>query len=181
MIVLQSCAAIAALCCSNSLESCGRLAVDNTPGELPRYPRTLKGHWKEVNGLERAPSWSGQSVFIRLSAEAFTKADVHPRLKSLFTNWAPASPNRESTVGFPKSTVDLRSQPLIWVEERPASAFLPGLRYSFCPITTRQWRRANRMQTDTGQNINRPTIDLGCDAAPALSLGICRNGFKLMP
>jgi hypothetical protein len=73
----------------------------------------------------------------------------------------PANSKRKSTVAYPKSTVDLRSQPLIWIEKRSANAPFVVSRHSFSPIKTWQSKRASRLQTDTGQKLNPSTIDLG--------------------
>jgi hypothetical protein len=66
----------------------------------------------------------------------------------------PTNPNRKSTAGSPKSTVDLRSEPLIWVEKRPANALSSGFRHSFCPITMRELWNAGQRQTEANKKEN---------------------------
>ena len=86
-------------------------------------------------------------------------------LNSLFWILGPVNPNPKSTPRYRKSTVDLRSEPLIWGKNGLQTPLLPGFRRSFCPIKTRKWKRANQKPTETGQKINRPTVDLGCAVA----------------
>jgi len=95
--------------------------------------------------------------------------------------YLPANPKTKSTLVSPKSTVDLDLEPLICFKTSLQILLLPGPRHSFCPTTTRELKRADQKPTESGQNTNRPAVDLGYEAAPALSLGICQNGFKLGP
>jgi hypothetical protein len=60
----------------------------------------------------------------------------------------------KSTVGSPKSTVDLGCELLIWGKNGLQTPALPVGRHSFRPITTRQMKRANQKQTDANQKIN---------------------------
>jgi hypothetical protein len=63
--------------------------------------------------------------------------------------------------GSPKSTVDLGIEPLIWSKNGLQTSALARHRHSFYPIGTRELKRANQKQTDAGQKMNRPTVDLG--------------------
>jgi hypothetical protein len=85
-----------------------------------------------------------KSVFIR----------AHPWLNSLFWIPTPANPNPKSTPGYRKSTVDLREELLIWVKNDLQTSLLPACRHSFCPMTTREWNRANKKQAEPNQNRN---------------------------
>jgi exodeoxyribonuclease VII small subunit len=76
-----------------------------------------------------------------------------------------ANPYRKSTVACPKTTADLGYELLIWVKIGLQTLPLPADRPSFTSITTRKWKRANRIQTDTGQKMNPLTVDLGCATA----------------
>jgi len=102
-----------------------------------------------------------ESVFISLFAEALAKADVYPWLNPCFLVQFTANSQSKSTAGYPKSTVDLLSQSLIWVEKWPANALSPGLRHSFCPITTWELWDTGQMQTDAGQKRIMPLTVLG--------------------
>jgi hypothetical protein len=64
--------------------------------------------------------------------------DIHPRFNPFFLAPAMANPHRKSTASSPKSSVDLCSESLIWVEKRPATALSSGFRHSLCPITMRE-------------------------------------------
>jgi hypothetical protein len=78
-----------------------------------------------------------------------------------------ANSQSKSTAACPKSTVDLGIEKLIWSKNGLPLPLLPGLRPSFPSITTREWKHANRIQTDTGQKMNHPlTVNLGDDAVP---------------
>ena len=127
-----------------------------------QHARAIYG-W--VHSLYALGASVAESMFIRLSAEALAKADVHPWLNCPFWLPAPANPQPKSTAGSPKSTVDLRSQPLIWVDKRSASAPFAIRRHSFAPITMRKLWNAGQKQTDTGQKVNPLTVDLGCATA----------------
>jgi hypothetical protein len=69
----------------------------------------------------------------------------------------------KSILSFSKSTVDLHSQPLIWVEKQSANAKFGCCPHVFSPITTQQWRRTGQKPTDTGQKTFVTTVDSGCD------------------
>ena len=75
----------------------------------------------------------------------------------------PANPKLKSTAASPKSTIDLGLELLIWVENGLQTPPLWAGWPSFYSITTREWERANQKPTETGQKINRPAIDLGCE------------------
>jgi hypothetical protein len=81
---------------------------------------------------------------------------VHPWLNSFFPAQAVANPKRKSTAACPKSTVDLYSESLIWVEKRPANALSSGFRHSLCPITMRELWNAGQKQTK--KRIMQPLI-----------------------
>jgi hypothetical protein len=66
----------------------------------------------------------------------------------------PANPNPKSRAASPKSTVDLGLEKLIWGKNGLQTPVLVGCRQSFWPTTTRELKRANQKQTDTGQKEN---------------------------
>jgi exodeoxyribonuclease VII small subunit len=112
-----------------------------------------------------------ESVLIRLSAEALAKADVPSWLNSLLGTPVSANPQPNSTPAYPKSTVDLPLEPLIWVDKRSANAPFAIRRHSFTPRTMRKLWNADQKQTDTGQKVNPLTVDLGCATAPGCFSG----------
>jgi pimeloyl-ACP methyl ester carboxylesterase len=75
----------------------------------------------------------------------------------------PNNPKPKSTVGSPKSTVDLRSQPLIWVEKRSAKANFGCCPHVYSPITTRELWNAGQKPTEADQKTFTTTVDSGCD------------------
>jgi len=83
-----------------------------------------------------------KSVFI--CAHPWLKITTHPQPKS--------------RARLPKSTVDLRSQPLIWGKNGRQTPLLPGCWHSFCPITTRQWECAGQKPTETDQKLIMPPL-----------------------
>ena len=65
------------------------------------------------------------------------------------------------TLKYPKSTLDLRCELLICVESGLQTPLSPGLRHSFCPITTRELWDTGQMQSDAGQKSeSRPHCSL---------------------
>jgi hypothetical protein len=56
---------------------------------------------------------------------------------------------------YPKSTLGLTAQPLIWVNNTFSKSLPPRLKASFCPRKTQKTSRSNQNQTDSGQKINR--------------------------
>ena len=64
----------------------------------------------------------------------------------------------KSILSFSKSTVDLLSQPLIWVEKQSANAKFGSCPHAFSPVTMRQWKRTGQKPTDTGQKTNHTPL-----------------------
>ena len=84
---------------------------------------------------------------------------VYLRLNSRFQT----NSQRKSTVAHSRSTVDSGCELLIRSKkglQPPASSIR---RRSSYPITTTKRNRANQKPTETGQNLNRPTVDSGCE------------------
>ena len=92
-----------------------------------------------------------KSVFIGISIRL-------PRstwwLNSLLTIWAPANSKRKSMVAFPKSTVDLSLELLIWGKNGLQTSPLPDSRHLFRSITMRELWGAGQIQTETDQKRN---------------------------
>src|SRR5580698_5543578 len=103
---------------SGSLEGCGRLAEGETPGGLSLYPRAMKGRWKQSISFAASSSLSFSAFdlhclgSIRSILSVFIS--VHPWLNSLFLISIPHNSKPKSTLGYPKSTVDLGLEKLIW-------------------------------------------------------------------
>src|ERR1700677_2956833 len=79
---------------------------------------------------------------------------------------------RKSTVAHSKSTVDSGCELLIRGKnglQPPASSIRRRL---FHPITTTKRNRANQKPTETGQNLNRPTVDPGCSTFAKATAGL---------
>jgi hypothetical protein len=78
----------------------------------------------------------------------------------------PPNPHRKSTAAYPKSTVDLGLEKLIWVKNSLQTPALPAYHHSLCPITTREWNLANQKPAETGQKMKsrhhsgRPRISI---------------------
>jgi len=178
MIDLKSLRPVAALC-PDSPEGCGRLAGDNIPGNRSRCPRALKGRRRGLICFPISPSlcprspdiWTlapeialvrrCQPISIQFLAsipasmrEQSVFVRVHPWLNSLFCIPAPPNPNPKSTAGYPKSTVDLWLEPLIWGKNGLQTPSLSLFRYSFCLTMARELWKPNQMQTETGQKMN---------------------------
>jgi hypothetical protein len=66
----------------------------------------------------------------------------------------PTNPRPKSTPAYPKSTVDLGCELLIWGKNTAQTGLLLGLQYSFCSIITRPIAKSNQNQTETDQKIN---------------------------
>jgi hypothetical protein len=64
-------------------------------------------------------------------------------------------PNPKSTMRYPKSTVDLGLEPLIWGKNTLQTPPLPCRRHPFRPITTREWKHVSQNQTKPDQKMNR--------------------------
>jgi exodeoxyribonuclease VII small subunit len=72
-----------------------------------------------------------------------------------------ANSNRKSTVAYPKSTVDLGLELLIWGKNGLQTSPLRDGWHSFRPIATQERERANQKPAKAGQKTNALTIDLG--------------------
>jgi prephenate dehydrogenase len=75
-----------------------------------------------------------------------------------------ANPKSKSTVPSRKSTVDLGCDLLICGKNGLQTLPLPGFRHAFCPIMTGEIWSAGQKPTETSQKMNRPAIDLCCEA-----------------
>jgi hypothetical protein len=74
-----------------------------------------------------------------------------------------ASSNSKSRVSHSKSTLHLRLEPLIWVENTPLTRNFLGGQRSFCPTMTRELNNQNQKQTEQNWKIIQGlALDLGC-------------------
>src|ERR1700677_619331 len=99
-------------------------------------------------------------LLVRCSKFESVFISVHPWLESFSLAKGPANSKRKSTVAYPKSTLDLREEKLIWVKKWPVHAILPGSHRLFSQITTRKWNRANQNPTESDQKAKAPALDL---------------------
>ena len=122
-------------------------------------PRLRPGLWLPPAAF---PSLLASGTFM---VACHVPSDVHPWLNTLLRIPTPGDPSGKSTVAYPKSTLDLREEKLIWVKKWPVYAILPGSHRLFSPITTWKWKRANQNPTESDQKAKVPTLDLGCAAS----------------
>jgi hypothetical protein len=79
-------------------------------------------------------------------------------LNSPFWILSPANPKPKSTLGYPKSTVDLGLDLLIWVKNGLPTLLLPALRHSFCLITTRNYGMPAKCKPILAKNETRARL-----------------------
>jgi hypothetical protein len=107
--------------------------------------------FKAIQTYSRVPGKKG----LFFSAPVSCASAVHfPR--PMTTNQP--NPKPKSTPSYPKSTVDLREELLIWGKNGLQTHPLPGGPHSFCPTMTREWKRANQKQTDANQKMNHASL-----------------------
>ena len=115
-----------------------------------RCSRAVLPYSLGLNLCASVPRWQ-KSVFVVISIRL-------PRstwwLNSLFQFFTPINSQPKSTLGYPKSTVDLGLVLLIWVKNGLPTPPLPDSRHSFRPTMTRELWGAGQIQTDTDQKRN---------------------------
>ena len=72
-------------------------------------------------------------------------------------------PNPKSILPYPKSTLDLRCEGLIWVENGLTPSLFPGCWHSFRPIMTREAQGPCQNQTAANQKKYFSKVDSGCE------------------
>jgi hypothetical protein len=74
-------------------------------------------------------------------------------LKTRHLTRRPAISNPKSTPCYPKSTLDLGLEPLIWGKNTLKTLRLSCRRHHFSPITAREWSCQNQIKTETNQKM----------------------------
>jgi hypothetical protein len=118
----------------------------------------------EIEARRNFGLWQGaseahiRSDLLRASNVARGRKDQRVSL-ILKANWN----KPKSTLAYPKSTVHLRLEPLIRVENTLITHSFLGSQHQFRPTTTREWNRKTENKTETNQKIIQgPDLDLSC-------------------
>lgn len=148
------------------LASCGGLAGKSILETIPStlHPKGATEYFALPCGLYLTLGALPSSVLHPLPRRSAHRAELSERTRKAKAGLSSfrACSHPKSTSPNSKSTVDLGCERLIRVEKAAPTRLFLDIGQSFCLITTRHLKRANRIQTATHQKIYpASSVDLG--------------------